>query len=120
MTASPRSQKHTSAFLILVSCSSTEKAIAIGNEALAARHAACFDVLPRERTRYFWPPRRGTIEEGRGALLIMETLEDHVDPLKAVIRARHSDQLPFIGALRLEHVDQAIQEWLTNELAPPG
>ena len=116
MTAGPRSQKSASAFLVLVSCNSTEEATAIGDAALAARHAACFDVLPRTRTRYFWPPNRGTVEEGTGALLLLETLEDHVNPIKAVIQARHSDELPFIGALRLEHVDQSIQDWLTNEL----
>lgn len=107
-------------FWVVVSCTSTEEAVVIGNEALAARHAACFDVLPKERTRYFWPPQQGSIEEGRGALLLLETLESHVDQLKAVIRARHSDKLPFIGALRLEHVDPGIQEWLTRELALPG
>lgn len=104
-------------FWVVVGCNSAEEATSIGDAALAARHAACFDVLPRERTRYFWLPRRGTIEEGKGALLILETLEDHVEPLKAVIRSRHSDALPFIGAIRLEHVDPAIQDWMTKELS---
>lgn len=107
-------------FWVVVSCNSAEEAASIGDAALEARHAACFDVLPKERTRYFWPPQQGTIEEGKGALLVLETLESHVDRLKAVIHARHSDELPFVGALRLEHVDPDVQEWLTKELVSSG
>ena len=106
-------------FWVVVSCHSTEEATTLGDQALQARHAACFDVLPKQRTRYFWPPTKGTIEEGNGALLVLETLEDHLAPLTAMIRAHHRDALPFIGALRLEHVDERVRNWIAGELKAP-
>lgn len=106
----------STAFWVLVTCNNSDEAAQIGDAALAARRAACFDVLPRQRTRYFWPPSTGDIADGTGVLLILTTLQEHVDPLMALIRARHSDRVPFMGALRLEHVDLGYQDWLTSEL----
>ncbi|MDP3685270.1 MAG: divalent cation tolerance protein CutA [bacterium] len=117
---SSQSPAPSAVFLVLVSCNGAEEATSIGDAALTARHAACFDVLPRTRTRYFWPPRQGTFEEGSGALLMLETLEDHVDHLKVVVRAHHRDELPFVGAIRLEHVDPRFRDWIAGELSAIG
>lgn len=105
-------------FWVLVNCNSANEAVRIGDAVLAARHAACFDVFPRTLTRYFWPPRSGERAEGAGALLVLETIETHIEAVKAVVRRHHSDQLPFIGALRMERVDQAFRQWVADELAP--
>lgn len=101
---------------MLTTCNSLKEARRIGDAALAARRAACYDVFPRLLTRYFWPPRRRRIAEGKGALLVLETLKEQFAPLAALIRARHSDRLPFIGALRMERVSEAYLTWMVGEL----
>lgn len=105
---------------VLVNCASAAEAQRIGDAALAARQAACFDVFPRALTRYFWPPKSGRVEEAGGALLVLETLPECRDALRAVVRERHSDQLPFIGTLRIEDVDDAYRDWVAGELARAG
>lgn len=101
---------------VLVNCTSLAEATKLGNAALAARHAACFDVVPRQLTRYFWPPKSGKVEEATGALLILETFDEHFDALANLVRARHADRLPFIGAVRIEHVADAYRAWMAGEL----
>lgn len=101
---------------LLVNCNSSAEARKIGDAALAARQASCFDVFPRELTRFFWPAKSGKIEEARGALLVLETFADRVPALKAIVRQHHSDQLPFMGALRIEEVDDAYRAWMGGEL----
>ncbi len=102
---------------VLVNCPSVLEATRIGDAALAERRASCFDVFPRTLARYFWPPRAGRTEDARGALLVLETLPSHAEPLRALIRREHRDLLPFQGTLRLEDVDAAYVEWMRGELA---
>lgn len=104
-------------FWLVVTCGSIEQATRIGDAALSARLVSCFDVLPRARARYFWPPGRGTIEESAGALLILETFGERIRELKALVRSEHNDELPFMGAIRLEHVDGEYRDWIERELA---
>lgn len=101
---------------VLVNCNSLEEAEAIGDVVLKERQAACFDVFPRALTRYFWPPKKGKVEEAHGALLVLETLAHRMEQVQELVRARHSDELPFIGALRIEAVDPRFVSWMAREL----
>lgn len=101
---------------LLVNCNSADEARRIGDAALAARQASCFDVFPRQLTRYFWPPKSGKIEEAAGALLVLETFADRVPVLKNLVRQHHRDQLPFMGAVEITQVDDAYRKWMAGEL----
>lgn len=103
---------------VLVNCTSVDEATRIGETVLAARQASCFDVFRRERSRYFWPPQSGNIEESAGALLVLETLAPYVAGCSRLVRADHGDELPFIGTLRIEQVSASYREWMQGELAP--
>lgn len=101
---------------ILVNCNSVEEATRIGDAALAAREATCFDVFPRVLSRYFWPPRSGKVEEARGALLVVETFEDRMERVRALVRRHHADTLPFTGSLRVGHVADEYRSWMSGEI----
>lgn len=101
---------------ILVSCNSTEEAEDIGNAVLSARAAACFSVFPRSRSRFFWPPKSGKKAAVRGALLVLETVRSLFGAVDAIVRRHHSDTLPFIGAMTIEHVSEAYRSWMQGEL----
>lgn len=103
---------------ILVTCNDVEEATRIGDAVLAERRATCFDVFPRTLARYFWPPKSGKVEEAAGALLVFETFDSSFDAVAALVRTHHADQLPFIGALRIDHVAPAYSDWMDNELRP--
>lgn len=109
----------TEVIWVLVNCGGDAEATKIGNAVLAARQASCFDIFPRTLARYFWPPRSGKIEEARGALLVLETFDQRFDAVASIVRESHGDTLPFIGAIRIEHVSDAYREWMSSELAEP-
>lgn len=101
---------------VLINCNSSEEAKKIGDSLMERRLASCIDVLPRELTSYFWPAKSGKIETAKGALLIAETFEDRYPEIKTHVEHIHSDELPFIGYIKIEGVDEKYKEWIKGEL----
>lgn len=100
----------------LVNCNNSEEAKNIGKAMLEQRLGVCFDIIPRELTTYFWPPKSGKLEEAKGSLLIIETLEEKYLSIKKKIEELHSDKLPFIGYITIRGTDQKYQDWIKEEL----
>ncbi len=101
---------------VLVNCNSSEEAKNIGKAMLGKRLGVCFDIIPRELTIYFWPPKSGKLEEAKGSLLIIETLEKKYLSIKKNIEKLHSDKLPFIGYITIQGTDQKYKDWIKEEL----
>ncbi len=99
-----------------MNCNTAVEAERIGKEALRRRMTGCIDVLPRLATHYFWPPKSGKMESGKGCLLILETLPKYVPKVSTLAREMHSDKLPFIGSLEIEHVHPKYVKWPKGEL----
>ncbi|MDP3985884.1 MAG: divalent cation tolerance protein CutA [Candidatus Veblenbacteria bacterium] len=100
---------------VLVNCNSVTEASRIGRLCLKARLSSCFDVFKRERSMYYWPPKSGRTEQAKGALLVLETMPTHVAKLRRLVKANHSDTLPFIGSIKLE-VEASFTRWVKGEL----
>lgn len=101
---------------ILVNCNSESEAEKIGMALLKKRLVSCFDILEREGTWYWWPPKKKTIEHGEGALLVLETLEKNYKKVHTVVKRLHSDKLPFIGYFEIKGTSAAYQQWLKGEI----
>jgi len=101
---------------VLVNCNSINEARKIGNKVLEKRLAACFDVLSRNFTSYFWPPKSNKKEKGKGALLILETTLNKYKKIKSEVEKIHSDKLPFIGHVEIKGTDIKYQKWLKEEV----
>ncbi len=101
---------------VLVNCNSIKEAHKIGDKVLGKRLGSCFDIFERNLTTYFWPPRSGKLEEAKGSLLIIETLEEKYLSIKKEIEKLHSDKLPFIGYITIQGTDQKYQDWIKEEL----
>jgi uncharacterized protein involved in tolerance to divalent cations len=100
----------------LVNCNSINEARKIGNKILDQRFAACFDVFERNLTSYFWPPKSGKKEIGKGALLIFETTLSKYKKIKSEVGKIHSDKLPLIGYTEIKGTDIKYQKWLKGEI----
>lgn len=108
--------RNGSAIWVLCNCNSRDEARRIGEDILEARLGACFDVLPRKLTNYFWPPQSGKVEEGKGSLLIIQTIESKFEKIADLIEQMHSDELPFIGYVVVQGLSKTYLEWLKKEL----
>ena len=102
---------------LIVSCNSTAEASRIGNSLLKKRMAACYDVVPKS-SAFFWPPKKGKISRAKGVFLLASTLPRHLAKAKHLVVSKHSDKIPFIGSMKIEHVNPDYYHWLTRELAP--
>lgn len=101
---------------VLVNCNTTKEACAIGDAALKARLAACYDIFPRLLARYFWPPKRNHVEQSKGCLLALETLPKQYRAIGRLVKKLHSDTLPFIGSLEIKNVPPEYLAWLRREI----
>jgi uncharacterized protein involved in tolerance to divalent cations len=99
-----------------VNCTSNREAWNIGHELLKQREIACFDLVARGKTAYYWPPKKGKIEMGKGTLLILVTLPDRMKNIGAVIKNLHKDKIPFYGSTTIENVNPDYVQWLKEEL----
>jgi len=101
---------------VLVNCNTDKEADDIGKQALKQRLIACFDIFPRLKTEYFWPPKSKKTETVKGALLTMETLPKYFKKLEKLIKKSHSDKLPFIGSIDINNVHSDFVNWMNGEL----
>jgi periplasmic divalent cation tolerance protein len=101
---------------LLNNCVNKEEAHKIGELLLKNRIIACYDIIPEREAAYFWPPKSGQIEKIKGSLLIGVTFEEKFSEAEQLIKENHSDDVPFIGSITINQVNQDYRDWLTNEL----
>lgn len=101
---------------VLINCNTVKEADNIGRNILEQRFSACFDIFPRYKTQYFWPPKSKKIETGRGCILIIETLPKYFKKIERSVKKLHSDKLPFIGSIEINNVHPDFVNWIKGEL----
>lgn len=101
---------------VWVNCDRPSTASRLGEACLSDRLIACYDVLPRSATGYFWPPQAGRIERGRGAALVLVTLPRVAARVRRKVRQLHRDALPFIGQLTIQ-AESAYYAWVSREIS---
>ncbi|NTU46662.1 divalent-cation tolerance protein CutA [Candidatus Roizmanbacteria bacterium] len=106
----------TNIILIYTTCKDVEQAKQIGKHLLEKRLCACINIFPEMNSLYFWPPKSGTIDEGKEAVLIVKTLESKYQEVEKEIHKVHSYDVPCIMAISLAHVSKDYGEWIEGEV----
>lgn len=99
----------------MVMCATNQEAEVIGKALLQRRLVACFDIFPRWKAGYFWPPKSGKVETAKGAMLVLDTLPRKFAQVRKLVKKLHSDTLPFIGSFAMT-VERAYYQWVAKEL----
>lgn len=84
------------ALLVLTNLPDRPAADALAEELVAARLAACVNILAPCRSVYRW---QGAIESAKEVPLLIKTSEERFPALAAAIRRRHPYELPEVIAL---------------------
>ncbi len=100
---------------VVVNSNSAKEADNIGKACLKRRLCACYGIIPRIKSVYYWPPGSGKLETSKGPLLTLETLPKHYAKIVKLVKSLHSDQVPFIGQLEIEKVEKNFYNWLKTE-----
>lgn len=114
---------------VVVNTNSTKEADKIGLACLKRRLCACYGIIPRIKSVYYWPPRlagqkgrlasapkTSKIEKSKGPLLTLETLPKHYNQIIKLVKSLHSDKVPFIGQWEMENVEKVFYYWLKREI----
>lgn len=101
---------------VLINCNSVREADKIGKAVLEKRLASCYDIIPRVKTAYFWPPKSGKLETAKGVTLAVETFTNKFSKIVTHIKKLHSDILPFIGSITIDNVSEEYYKWMKDEI----
>ena len=81
-------------------------------ELVAGRIAACANVLAAAASIYEW---NGSVQCDTEHPMIIKTMARHVDAVSALVKARHSYDVPAIAVIELAGGDEAFLTWIESQ-----
>lgn len=98
---------------IYMTAGSKDEARKIGRELVAARLAACVNILDNMNSFYRW---QGEIQDDNEVVIIAKTTEDRVPALIEKVNAMHSYDCPCIVAIPVSGGNPAFLDWIAAEV----
>ena len=99
--------------IVLTSVSNSDDATALAEIIVRAKLAACVQILPQMTSVYVW---QGEVQKEPEHLLLIKTLAEKFDELRAFIIANHSYEIPEIVAIDAEKVSGPYLKWMNEVL----
>ncbi len=100
--------------IVITTTDNDESARAIAHAALAARLAACVQIVPI-RSHYVW---KDELREESEFLLQMKTRTENYQKLAALIRSAHHYEVPEILRVDIAEGDRAYLDWVDRFSRP--
>ena len=101
-------------FIVLTTTPNAVEAEALAEKIVAARLAACVQILPQMTSVYVW---EGKLQRTSEHLLLIKTLHEKFDEMEKFITANHSYDVPEIVAIDAARVSEPYRQWLHETLA---
>lgn len=99
--------------VVLTTTPNITEAESLARKIIAARLAACVQVLPAMKSFYFW---EGAVQAETEHLLLIKTLSKNFPELEKFIQSNHSYDVPEIVALAAEKVSESYLAWIETYL----
>ena len=99
--------------IVLTTTPNIVEAEALAERIVAARLAACVQILPPMTSVYVW---EGKLQKESEHLLLIKTLPDKFDELEEFITANHSYDVPEIVAIDAEKVSGPYLAWMKENV----
>jgi len=106
----------SNACIIMTTVGSEEQAISIAEELVHKRLSACVNIVPAIRSIYSWKDEVCDDEE---LLLIIKTVRDRFEEIRAVIRELHSYDLPECVVIDLADGCPEFLGWIVSSSNSP-
>ena len=104
-----KASKH---IVIFITVPSNDEADKIADVLVSRRKAACVNIVPQVRSRFWW---QGKIESEEEALLIVKTRSALLDEVIGLVKANHSYEVPEVIALPISGGSEDYLNWLDEE-----
>lgn len=98
---------------VSVSCP-PEQAEALAQALVAARCAACVQIVPGVRSVYRW---QGAVEQSNESLLLIKLPQSRLPALHTLLLAQHPYELPEIIAVNIAHGHPPYLQWIEDACA---
>jgi periplasmic divalent cation tolerance protein len=99
--------------IVLTTTPNIDEAESLAERIVAAKLAACVQILPQMTSVYFW---EGKVQKEPEHLLLIKTLGEKYDELEAFIKANHSYSLPEIVAVEADKISHGYLSWMKEYL----
>lgn len=99
--------------MVLTTTPNAGEAEGMARKIIAAKLAACVQIMPRMTSVYFW---EGEVRSEPEHFLLIKTLPEKYDELEAFIKANHSYTVPEIVAIPSERVSEQFLNWMKEGL----
>jgi periplasmic divalent cation tolerance protein len=109
--------KAREAAVILVTTPDLKTARRLARAVLAARLAACANLVPKIESHYWW---QGKIETGREVLVLFKTTGARLAALEKLVAAEHPYETPEFLVLAIERGSRRYLAWLKESVARKG
>jgi periplasmic divalent cation tolerance protein len=100
--------------VILTTVGSTFDVGPLATELVEKRLAACVNVIPQIQSVYRF---QGKIENDAEQLLLIKTVSERVEELKAVLFSRHPYDVPEFVVLSIDQIAPAYRSWLVESVS---
>jgi periplasmic divalent cation tolerance protein len=100
--------------VVLVTAPDLKVGRKLARAALAARLAACVNVMPGIESHYWW---QGKMESSPEVLLLMKTTADRLAALEDLVVAKHPYDTPEFVVLPISRGNQRYLAWLEDSVA---
>ena len=99
--------------LVITTCPSMDEAERLAERLLAARLAACVNIVPGVVSLYEW---QGKLEREQEFMLLIKTRAEGFPELEKLVQASHSYELPELVAVPIEEGSKAYLNWIDTQL----
>jgi periplasmic divalent cation tolerance protein len=104
--------KDSGHIVVFITAPSVDEADKIADVLVGQRKAACVNIVPQVRSRFWW---QGKIESEEEALLIVKTRSELLDEVIGLVKANHSYEVPEVVALPIAGGNEDYLNWLDEE-----
>lgn len=99
--------------IVYLTCKNKKEAERIGASLLKKRLAACFVVIPRVESSYWW---KGRIEKSSEAILLVKMLRKKFLQIEREVKKLHSYKVPCILEIPVSRASKIYLKWLNTVL----
>lgn len=97
--------------LVLITTPTMEEGERIAHILLNAKKAACVNIVPAVRSRFWW---QGKIDSADEALLMVKTRAPLLEELIRLVKENHSYEVPEVIALPISAGNEDYLRWLAE------
>ncbi len=105
----------TAPVLVMSAVGAQSDAQKIARTLVEERVAACVNIVPGITSIYRW---KGSVEQEPELLLVIKTMADRVEPLKARLLELHPYELPEVVVIPIVAGHQVYLEWIAEQVRP--